>query len=213
MMQDNNLIKEHIFQIMLMVFISLLILANILSSKLIDILIFNVPVGILLYPFTFTITDIVSEIYGRKKANWIVFLGMISIVITFIVLRICIMIPPSSVFTFNKEFMIIFNFSTRITIASICSYIVSQYWDIFLFHKIKKITNNRYLWLRNNLSTMTSQFLDTVIFISIVFWGNVPNNVFFNILFSMYLFKVIIAIIDTPIVYYSVYLIKRRING
>ena len=86
---------------------------------------------------------------------------------------------------------------------------VSQHLDVWIFHKLKQITNGKHLWLRNNLSTLTSQFIDTTIFITISFYGVFP---ILPAIFGQYLIKVIIALLDTPIVYLAVLTIRKYIN-
>ena len=105
----------------------------------------------------------------------------------------------------NESLKVVFGLVPRITLASLAGFIVSQNLDVFLYHLIWSKTGNskKMLWLRNNGSTLTSQLIDTVIFTFLAFWGVYPNPVFFSILITTYVFKAVVALLDTPFMYLS----------
>lgn len=186
-------------------FCTLLILANILASKVVQLGIFTIPAAVVAYPFTFLITDIIGELWGKKEANNTVKNGLICQIFALILTFCAVKLPVASFANNQNEFVAILGGSLRVTFASLVGYFCSQTWDVWVFHKIR----NKYIqkhgstaggrWIWNNASTMTSQIIDTAIFITIAFYGVVPN--IWNMIFSQYVIKFIFAICDTPIFY------------
>lgn len=187
------------------VFCTLLILANILASKVVEIGIFTIPAAVVAYPFTFLITDIIGELWGKEEANHTVKNGLICQIFALILTFCAVKLPVASFANNQNEFVAILGGSLRVTFASLVGYLCSQTWDVWAFHKIR----NNYIskngttaggrWIWNNASTMTSQIIDTAIFITIAFYGTVPNIL--NMIISQYVIKFIFALCDTPIFY------------
>lgn len=186
-------------------FCTLLILANILASKVVQLGIFTIPAAVVAYPFTFLITDIIGELWGRKEANNTVKNGLICQIFALILTFCAVKLPVASFANNQNEFVAILGGSLRVTIASLIGYLCSQSWDVWIFHKIRDKYINKHnttaggRWIWNNASTMTSQIIDTAIFITIAFYGVVPN--IWNMIFSQYVIKFIFALCDTPIFY------------
>ncbi len=173
---------------------------------------FEVSVGILPYPITFLITDLISEIFGRKKANQIVTAGIFASFFSMGIVLLADWAPaiPSSPIddeTFNRVFAL----SPIAVLASMIAYLLAQYIDIALYHFWKRLTEGKHLWLRNNFSTYLSQFVDTFTVVGLLCVFKVlPWDLFFGLLVSGFLFKVFIAFLDTPLLYFFVYLIRKR---
>lgn len=186
-------------------FCTLLILANILASKVVQLGIFTIPAAVVAYPFTFLITDIIGELWGKKEANNTVKNGLICQIFALILTFCAVKLPVASFANNQNEFVAILGGSLRVTIASLIGYLCSQSWDVWIFHKIRDKYINKHnttaggRWIWNNGSTMTSQIIDTAIFITIAFYGVVPN--IWNMIFSQYVIKFIFALCDTPIFY------------
>jgi len=121
-------------------------------------------------------------------------------------------LPPASFWPNQTAYDAIFGFVPRLVLASMIAYLVSQHHDVASFQFWRRKTGGKYLWLRNNASTMVSQALDTGIFITIAFWGTVPGDVLLNMLLTQYLIKLAIAAADTPFCYLLVALLKNRLN-
>ncbi len=179
------------------------ILANIQASKSIELFGFVTTSGSVLYAATFLTTDIISEKYGKKDAKTAVILGIVINILWLIGIALTLAFKPSSSDSVNEGLKIVFNFIPRITLASLVGYIFSQSVDVMLYHALWKKTGNnkKGLWIRNNFSTLTSQLIDTLIFVTIAFVGTVPTNIFFEIMLTTYLFKAIVALLDTPFAY------------
>jgi uncharacterized integral membrane protein (TIGR00697 family) len=198
---------DYKLQLLLTVFISSLLLGNLLGSKLIEIFGIVTSVGLFGYPPTFLITDIVEEVRGREVTKVFVHAGFLSLCIAVIFVFVSTGLPPSSLYPHSEAYNSVFSNSLRIILASMLAFIISQYHDLWAFNFWKQKTNGRYLWLRNNLSTIVSQLLDSIVFMFIAFYHATPEmnaiSVFYMIL-PLWTLKVIFALLDTPFVYLGV---------
>ena len=180
-------------------FVVSLIIANVVASKIVSFWGLVVPAAIVAYPVTFLITDVIGEIWGKDEANKTVKIGFICQIFSLILITLAIMLPVAPFADNQLEFKSILGQSFRCVMASLIAYLCSQSWDVFVFHKLKNINGEKHKWIRNNLSTMTSQIIDTVIFITIAFWGSVPNII--TMILSQYLVNLVYAFLDTPFFY------------
>lgn len=185
------------------------LLGNIAVCKCIDLFGLSTTAGNVLYASTFLVTDILSEKYGKKDARRAVLYSFSIMLLWLLGSQMILLFTPNANDYINESLKVVFGLVPRITIASLVGFICSQNIDVFLYHFIWKKTgdNKSKLWLRNNGSTLISQAIDTVIFTFLAFWGTYPTNVFFSILITTYLFKAIVAIVDTPFIY-----IARKIH-
>ena len=175
---------------------------------------FEISVGILPYPITFLITDVLSEIYGKKKANQVVIAGIFASFFSMLIILISDYVPAiANSPVDNKTFSTVFGLSPLAVLASMLAYLFAQFVDIRIFHFWKELTRGKHLWLRNNFSTFFSQFLDTftVLFLLSSF-KILPWSIFESLLISGFLFKVIVAAIDTPILYLIVFWFRRKFD-
>ncbi|MEO0573193.1 MAG: queuosine precursor transporter [Bacteroidota bacterium] len=206
-------------------FITSLVVSNLIFQKFFfwrpfgDVTVFGAPlfeisVGILPYPITFLITDLISEIFGKKKANQVVTAGIFASVFSMGIIFVANEVPaiPSSPIG-DTTFKEVFGLSPLGVLASMLAYLFAQYIDISIYHFWKRITKGRYLWLRNNFSTFTSQFADTFTVVGLLcIFGVLPWSMFYGLVISGFLFKVFIALLDTPLLYLFVYLLRKRFN-
>lgn len=175
---------------------------------------FEISVGVLPYPITFLITDLISEIYGRKKANQIVTAGIFASFFSMGIILLAEIAPaiassPIDDDTFTKVFAL----SPIAVFASMIAYLFAQYIDIAIYHFWKRVTKGKYLWLRNNFSTFLSQFVDTFTVVGLLcIFGVLPWDLFFGLVVSGFIFKVFIAFLDTPFLYFFVYIFRKRFN-
>lgn len=193
------------FLIIFAAFIAVVAILNVISIKLVTLFGLTFSVGSFCYPITFLCTDIVSEVWGKKRARRMVWLGFMAnlLVVAFVVLAV--FYPPADFWAENDTaFRATLGAVPRILFASMCAYLLSQLHDVWSFHFWKKKTKGRMLWLRNNLSTATSQLIDTVTFVVIAFAGTLPPGTLLGVVFGQYIIKVALAAIDTPIAYLGV---------
>ncbi len=177
------------------------IISNIQTTKLIDLFGLETSLGTILYGSTFLATDIINEKYGKKQAKKTIGLGFLVMIFMTVLMYIALLYVPSKSDFANESLNIIFTLNVRITTGSICGFAVSQLLDTVLYHKLKSRFNA--LWIRNNVSTMISQLFDTLIFVTIAYVGEVPVSAIINIVFTMYLLKILVAVLDTPFMYLS----------
>ncbi len=181
------------------------LLGNIAVCKCVDIFGLATTAGNVLYAATFLVTDILSEKYGKKEASRAVAYSFTIMVLWLAGTQLILSFEPNANDYIDASLKVVFGLVPRVTAGSLAGFIVSQNLDVFLYHAIWKKTGSdkTRLWLRNNGSTLISQLVDTVIFTFVAFWGVYPQNVFFSILITTYLFKAIVAICDTPFMYLS----------
>ncbi len=189
-------------------FVGCLVSANFIAIKLCNIFGLVVPAGVIAYSITFTVTDIISDVYGRKAASYAVWAGFAANIVMVAMVFGGWLLPPLSP-AFQSKYQVLLS-TPRIVAASMVAYLLSQNHDVLAFHFWKALTKGRHLWLRNNASTAVSQLIDTCTFITLAFYGVVPNSVLLNMILGQYLIKLLIAICDTPFVYLGVKLISGR---
>ncbi len=195
-------------------YITGMIVVNTVGSKIISLLGVRVSVGIFFMPVLFLVTDIVGEVKGHEHASLFVKYSIVMLVILFVVTGIFVQIQPHETWDLQAQYQQIFGMSMRMSLASLISFAISQTVDISIFLQFKKISHGKMLWLRNNLSTITSQFIDTVIFMFIAFYHLTPKFTVayvFSLIIPYWLFKVLFALIDTPLCYLGVkWMAKER---
>ena len=184
-----------------------LVMSNLFGGKIISVLGFTVAGAIITYPLTFLSTDIIGEIWGKQEANDCVKIGIIVQLIFLALGYLSLAIPPQEASeSLQQSLTVVLNQGLRMTLASLGAFSVSQFLDVLLFHKLKESCNGKKKWLRNNLSTMTSQLVDTLIFITIAFYGVVDNLP--AMVLGQYVIKLLLALGDTPFFYFF----TRRTN-
>ncbi|MTE28187.1 queuosine precursor transporter [Winogradskyella ouciana] len=218
----DKLLAQRIYLLLGALFITSLVVSNLIFQKFfywypVDVEIFGsklfeISVGILPYPITFLITDLISEIYGKKRANDVVIVGIFASLFSLLIIYTGSQVPATSwSYVDDEMFNTVFGNSAIAVFASMLTYLFAQFVDIQIYHFWKRLTKGKHLWLRNNFSTWFSQFVDTftIIFLlcsfGIIDWVN-----FKGLLISGFLFKVLVAALDTPFLYLGVYLFRKR---
>ena len=210
-------LKAHqIYMVLSALFIASLVVSNLIFQKFFywdffGLYTFEISVGILPYPVTFLITDIISEVYGKKKANLVVTTGIFASFFSLLIVYAADAVPATAWSPIDKSlFEKVFGATAIAVFASMVAYLLAQYIDIQLFHFWKRLTKGKHLWLRNNFSTFLSQFVDTfsVLFLLCSF-GKIDWELFGGLLLSGLLFKVLIAALDTPFLYAAVYGLRK----
>ncbi len=208
---------ETLFLILAGLFITSLVTSNLIFQKFFywnpfGLFRFELSVGIIAYPVTFLITDIISEVYGQKRARRVVLAGVFASAFALLIIVVSSNAPatdwsPLSDEAFNKSF----GFTFIAVAASLAAYLLAQLLDVQIFHFWKRLTKGKHLWLRNNLSTFGSQFVDTftVLFLLCLF-EVIEWQLFSSLLLNGFLFKVLFALFDTPIAYALVYGLRRH---
>lgn len=209
---------EYSYLILSGLFVALLVVCNLIANKFVTVDLgflgfsnpFILSAGVLPYPLTFLITDVLSEFYGKKKTNQVIITGFIASVVILGVLLLGSLFPsisgsPVDDDTYNQ----VFKNSWRVIGASMVAYLIAQFVDVKLFHFWKGLTKGNHLWLRNNGSTILSQFVDTALVVSVLFIGVKSFEEIQSMIFDGWLFKALIALLDTPLFYFIV-IVGRR---
>lgn len=190
------------------------ILANIQVVLLVNLFGYETTLGNIMYAGGFLVTDILSENYGEKDARRAVKIGFVSMIFTAVIMKVAVAFTPSTVVEGQVNFAsikTIFDFMPRILLAGIAAYGASQFHDVWAYSFWrKKYPSRKYIWLRNNASTLVSQLIDNIIFTSIAFWGIYPFEVLVQIFFITYIMKLVVALFDTPFVYLATYIKEKR---
>jgi hypothetical protein len=175
---------------------------------------FEISVGIIPYPVTFLITDIISEIYGKKRANDVVFVGIFASIFSLLIVYIADAAPAIKASPLSNEmFTTVFGQTKIAVLASMIAYLFAQYIDIHVYHFWKKRTKGKMLWLRNNFSTITSQAIDTLSILTLLCFFNILKwELFIPLFISGFLFKLFIALLDTPLLYLGVYFFRKKFD-
>ena len=187
-----------------------IILANLQGPKLTIIFGVETTLGVIFYSSIFFATDVLSENYGKDAARKAVHMGFAVSIIVLLMLSLALMYLPSThpaTAGFSNDihnaFATILNFTPRFVVGSLLAYLISQRFDVWAFHRIKKATGEKWLWLRNNLSTMSSQIVDTAIYSLVAWWGIVDLATALKLGAAKYVFKIAIALIDTAFLYWA----------
>ena len=215
---ENKNFKEQFYLILTGIFIASLVASNLIFQKFFTWnflgINFELSVGIIAYPVTFLVTDLISELYGQKRANQVVVSGFFASVFTTLLVLIsvnasAVQWSPIDSVTFSK----VFGLTGPAFFASMVAYLTAQLIDVRIFHFWKRLTKGKHLWLRNNASTMFSQLVDTsVILIILCSAGVIEWERFYGLWMMGWIFKVLVALIDTPIIYGIIYLLKGKID-
>ena len=186
-----------------------LLLANLQGPKLTEIFGLQTSMAVILYSSIYFATDLLSERYGKQEASRAVMIGFSISIVILVMTSLSLLYLPTSSSTeasslaenIHQATVTLFDYSPRFVLGSLLAYLISQRVDVFIFHYLKTKTRGKHLWLRNNLSTMISQALDTLVYGLIVWWGVVDFFTAMTLAASKYIFKLLIALIDTPFIY------------
>lgn len=206
-------------------YILFLTMSQIMAAKIGDFSVFGylitAPVAVLIFPFTFQITDMVNENFGQKATHRMIFIAFITQILMAVFIWFSIEVPAASFWGFDwssnpvetQQFWLNFFGSTiRITIASWISFIINENLDAILFAKLKKWTKNKNLWIRNVFSDIPTLALDSILFVTIAFGGILPLETLVSVIWGQMLTKWFFGIIDTPFMYLSRGIINGKVN-
>lgn len=214
--------SEKAFTYLSGIFLGSILLTNMIAGKFFVLFNQELSCGIIAYPITFLITDLISELYGKARANLLVKAGfLLSIFATGIIYLAGIVPIWQGSPVDESSFQTVFGLLPGIVFGSMLAYLSAQFIDVKIYHWIKEKSNGKHLWLRNNVSTIFSQLLDTttVVIIALIVWPSLDQNEFtepiswssaYSIIIGQYLFKAAIAALDTPLIYVCVAFFKRK---
>lgn len=209
---------EVVFLILAALFTGSLVVTNLIANKFIHVnwlgREFILSAGVLPYPITFLITDLLSEIYGRRRANLVVFGGFAASILVLVTLYLGDQFPAIADSTVDDGiYSVVFGNSWRVIGASMTAYLIAQFVDIRIFHFWKRLTKGKHLWLRNNASTLLSQLLDSALVVFVLFAGQWPASQMGWVILDLWMFKASVAFLDTPLFYLGAAYLPRWMRG
>ena len=209
--------RDQFYLVLSGIFIASLVTCNLIANKFVSVdlgfKVFIVSAGILPYPLTFLVTDLISELYGQRKANLVVFSGFVASVFVLIFLWLGSQFSAiSGSIVDDITYDSVFQNAWRLIAASMVAYLFAQFVDVRIFHFWKRLTKGKHLWLRNNGSTIASQLIDTTLVVCILFVGVWESDQIYSAILDGWLFKMLMAFIDTPIIYGVIHLLKGKID-
>lgn len=182
-------------------FVAISLVSNIVASKIANLGFTYATVAILIYPLTFIFADTIAEVWGKEIARRTVWTGLTVNFVVSLLIAFVVFFPPAPFYAHQQEFQLILGGLPRIVAASLIAYTISQNLDVWMFLTLRKKTKGRYLWLRNNASTMSSQLIDTTIFTFVAFTGVMTVENIIQIILTEYAIKVTLSIFGTPLTY------------
>lgn len=210
-METKKLTHNYRFlDIITALFVAILLISNVASSKITTIGFLTFDAGTILFPLSYIIGDMLTEVYGYSRARRAIWIGLLCNVIMAATFMIVAVLPPAADWPNQGAYEAILGWTPRIVLASIVAYFIGEFINSFILAKLKLKTKGKYLWTRTIGSTLVGQLLDTLIFVFIAFWGILPTPVLISIIISNYVFKVAIEVLFTPITYKVVNLLKKK---
>lgn len=187
-----------------------LILCNVQVLKTVELFGLTATLGNVLYASVFLATDLLNEFYGKAEARKGVLLGFVILLMTVGYMQIALLFTPTAEDFAHPHLAAIFGVLPRVALGSVAAYLVSQLHDVWAYDFWRRRTGEGRLWLRNNLSTLASQLLDSVVFCAVAFIGVFPWPVLVEILLTTFLFKAVVALLDTPFIYVGKWLLRPK---
>jgi uncharacterized integral membrane protein (TIGR00697 family) len=204
--------KQKLYLWLAGLFVAALIVADLIGGRFFRFGSVDLSVGMLAFPLTFVLTDVVNEFYGPAGARRITYLGLGTAAFAFLVINVALALPPSPKGLPDGVFRDVFGWSRRLYIASLSAYLIGQLADITIFSLFRQLTRHRLLWLRATGSTLISQAVDTIVVNSVLLSGREPVSSISRIVLHSYLTKIVIAIALTPVIYAAHALVVRGLK-
>ncbi len=198
------------FDLIMAVFVSVLLISNIASTKILVLWKFTFDGGTLLFPLTYIFGDVLTEVYGFARSRRVIWTGFFAALLMSVVLMIVQALPPAPDWPNQAAFESVLGLTPRIVLASLLAYFAGEFSNSLVLARLKVKTKGRFLWLRTIGSTILGEGIDTTIFCLIAFYGIFPNDVLWAIILSNYIFKVGIEILFTPATYSIVRFLKKK---
>jgi uncharacterized integral membrane protein (TIGR00697 family) len=193
-------------------FVSVLLISNIASTKIVDFGWFTFDGGTLLFPLSYIFGDILTEVYGYRKARGVIWLGFFSALMMSVVLVIVGKLPPAADWNNQAAYDAILGLTPRIVVASLIAYTCGSFSNSFVLTKMKLWSKGKYLWMRTIGSTVVGELVDSSLFILIAFLGVLPSSLLVTLIVSNYIFKTLVEVLFTPLTYRVVRFLKENEN-
>ncbi len=191
-------------------FLTCLLLSNIIAGKIVTFWGLTLPAAVILFPITYIVGDVLTEVYGYHRARLVIWIGFLACLLMTVVFLIVLRLPSPGFWQDQPAYETVLGFTPRLALASLIAYLFGEFANAVVLSKLKLLCAGRRLWLRTIGSTLVGQALDTGVFITVAFWGVVPGPVLTGMLAGQYLWKVSYEGLATPLTYLAVGWVKRR---
>lgn len=210
MLKEENNQLSPLFLIIACLFVTCLLLSNIIAGKLITVFGWVLPGAVILFPLTYIFGDVLTEVYGFRKARLVIWTGFGANLLMVLVFALIIYIPSPGFFEGQEAFALVLGMAPRVVLASLLAYFIGELTNAFILSRMKIMTAGKWLWARTIGSTLIGEGIDTVVFITIAFWTLVPTEVLLQMMLFQYIFKVSYEILATPLTYLAVGKLKNQ---
>ena len=210
MLKEENNQLSPLFLIIACFFVTCLLLSNIIAGKLITVFGWVLPGAVILFPLTYIFGDVLTEVYGFRKARLVIWTGFGANLLMVLVFALIIYIPSPGFFEGQEAFALVLGMAPRVVLASLLAYFIGELTNAFILSRMKIMTAGKWLWARTIGSTLIGEGIDTVVFITLAFWMLVPTEVLLQMMLFQYIFKVSYEILATPLTYLAVGKLKNQ---
>lgn len=206
----QNIAQYKYLDIITALFVAILLISNIASTKITSFGFLTFDAGTILFPLAYIMGDVLTEVYGFARARRVIWIGFTCNILMALIFMVVTVLPPAADWPNQKAFEMILGLTPRIVAASMVAYFVGEFLNSFVLAKLKVGTKGKYLWMRTIGSTLVGELFDTVLFIGIAFWGVLPISVLISLVISNYIFKVAVEVLFTPVTYAVVTALKKN---
>jgi uncharacterized integral membrane protein (TIGR00697 family) len=201
------------FDILVALFVAVLLISNIASTKILSLWKFTFDGGTVLFPLSYIFGDILTEVYGFSRSRRVIWLGFAAAVLMSVVFYIVQVLPPAADWPNQQAFEDLLGFVPRIVLASLIAYFAGEFSNSIILSRLKIITGGRFLWMRTIGSTLVGEGIDTFIFCMVAFYGLLPSDALWTVILSNYIFKCSVEVLFTPLTYLIVKFLKKKENS
>lgn len=202
----------HYYDIIMAVFVAVLIISNIASTKIVQFGFFSFDGGTLLFPLSYIFGDILTEVYGYSSSRKVIWVGFFCAALMAATMMAVVALPAAGDWPYQEAFKNIMGLTPRIVFASLIAYWAGEFSNSYILAKLKIKTKGKFLWVRTIGSTLVGEGLDTALFVLIAFWGILPSSLLVTVLISNYIFKCGLEAVMTPVTYKVVGFLKKKEN-
>ena len=211
MTADPAVLKNYrYFDVLVALFVAVLLISNVASTKILSIWKFTFDGGTILFPLSYIFGDILTEVYGFRRSRRVIWLGFAAALLMSFTLYVVQLLPPADGWQYQDDFRHILGFVPRIVLASLIAYFAGEFSNSFTLSRLKIVTRGRFLWVRTITSTLIGEGLDTLLFCMIAFYGTLPVPLLISVILSNYIFKCSVEILFTPFTYIIVNFLKKK---
>ena len=209
-MNKEKVMVSRLFAILGIVYVTCLLLSNLIAGKMMALGSITLPAAVILFPITYIMGDVFTEVYGFKNTRTIIWTGFACSAFAVAIYMITIVLPHPDFWGNQDAYVTVLSTTPRVFIASLLGYLFGEFSNSMILSKLKVVTQGKKLWVRTILSTVVGEAFDTIIFIAVSFWGTLENSVLLQMMLFQYLFKVCYEVIFTPVTYAVVKWIKKK---